>query len=488
MFLKGLMGYLPANLLQGLVGFLTLTIFTRILSPEDYGRYALALGVTNLTYTVCFCWIEAAMARFYPVEKKDNIEAPELYGTLYRLHAAVAALFVAICALGFYFWRTTTPGSHALKLAMGAGLASIIFRSLLRMAQEQRRSEGRVPEAASMDMLQTGGGFLLGIAFAILGVKGGAPLLGAGVMAALLLPFVVREDWGRALKGRWSAPRASGYAHYGFPITLSLILSLGLYTLDRFLIAHFMNEADVGAYQAGFSLASRVVDVLFIWFGAAGVPAMINALESDGDRGLKAEARQQILLISMLAFPAVAGLINLAPPLTQLLIGEHLRGQALAITPLVTLGALLAGLNNGYFLLPFSLTKKTHLLILAMSAPAIANIALNLVLIPRMGLQGAALAYVLSFAIGIAASWLLGHKAIVLPLPLADLAKISASSAIMALAVSHIPSMGMILDLLVKPPAGILIYAVLVLGLDVAGARGHFSTLIGRFAPTPRST
>ena len=113
MFLKGLMGYLPANLLQGLVGFLTLTIFTRILSPEDYGRYALALGVTNLTYTVCFCWIEAAMARFYPVEKKDNIEAPELYGTLYRLHAAVAALFVAICALGFFFWRTTTPGSHA---------------------------------------------------------------------------------------------------------------------------------------------------------------------------------------------------------------------------------------------------------------------------------------------------------------------------------------------------------------------------------------
>ena len=141
-----------------------------------------------------------------------------------------------------------------------------------------------------------------------------------------------------------------------------------------------------------------------------------------------------------------------------------------------------------HFLLPFSLTKKTHLLILAMSAPAIANIALNLVLIPRMGLQGAALAYVLSFAIGIAASWLLGHKAIVLPLPLADLAKISASSAIMALAVSHITSMGMILDLLVKPPAGILIYAVLVLGLDVAGARGHFSTLIGRFAPTPRST
>jgi len=332
-FLKGLMGYLPANLLQGVIGFLTLTIFTRILSPEDYGRYALALGVTSLTYTACFCWIEAAMARFYPVEKNDDVEAPELYGTLYRMFAAVALLLISVSALGLYLWPTPTPGGQALKSAMGAGLISIVSRSLLRMAQEQRRSEGRVGSSAGIDVLQTGGGFLLGVLFAYLGLKGGAPLLGAGVMALILLPFFVREDWGRARRGVWSAPKAVSYARYGFPITLSLILSLGLYTLDRFLIAHFMSEADVGAYQAGFSLASRVIDVLFIWFGAAGVPSMINALETGGDKALKDEARQQILLIALLAFPAVAGLISLASPLTELLIGENLRGKALAITP-----------------------------------------------------------------------------------------------------------------------------------------------------------
>ena len=487
MFLKGLMGYLPANLLQGVIGFLTLTIFTRILSPEDYGRYALALGVTSLVYTACFCWIEAAMARFYPVERRDDADAPELYGTLYRLFAAVALLLTGISALGLYLWPTPTPGGQALKIAIGAGLISIVSRSLLRMAQEQRRSEGRVTASAGMDMLQNGGGFVLGVLFAYLGLKGGAPLLGAGVMALILLPFFVREDWGRARRGVWSAPKAVSYARYGFPITLSLILSLGLYTLDRFLIAHFMSEADVGAYQAGFSLASRVVDVLFIWFGAAGVPSMIHALETGGDKALKDEARQQILLIALLAFPAVVGIISLASPLTELLIGEDLRGKALAITPLITVGALLNGLNNGYFLLPFSLTKKTHLLILAMSAPAIANIALNLFLIPRMGLQGAALAYVLSFGVGIAASWLLGLRATALPVPIFDLVKIAASAALMGLGLSMIPPLGMVVELIIKPPLGMLIYAALIFGLDICGARSHARRLAGKFLPPSKT-
>ena len=35
MFWKGVWGYLPANIVQGLVGFLAIVIFTRLLSPEE---------------------------------------------------------------------------------------------------------------------------------------------------------------------------------------------------------------------------------------------------------------------------------------------------------------------------------------------------------------------------------------------------------------------------------------------------------------------
>ena len=49
MFWRGVFGYLPANIVQGVVGFLTIIIFTRLLSPEDFGRYALAYAVLTLS-------------------------------------------------------------------------------------------------------------------------------------------------------------------------------------------------------------------------------------------------------------------------------------------------------------------------------------------------------------------------------------------------------------------------------------------------------
>ena len=482
MFSKGLLGYLPANILQGIVGFATLMAFTRILRPSDYGAYVLALGVSSIAYTLVFTWMESAMARFYPAERNADPQAPLLYGTLYRLFAVIAVLFLALLAAAAALWPTQGADQAALKFAVVVGLAANAPRSLVKLVQEQRRSIGRVSAAAGIDMLMTGGGFALGLVFAWLGLKGAAPLAGLGAMAVVVLPFFAREDWGRAWKGQFSAGAARAYSQYGYPISLSLIMTIVLYTADRFMIAHFLSQADAGAYHAGFSIASRVIDVMFVWFGAAGVPAMINALENGGQASLNAEARRQIVLMALVLFPAVAGIISVAAPLSSVLIGEGLRGKALAITPLVTCGALLAGLNNGYFLLSFTLAKKTRLLVLAMLIPALANIALNWVLIPRLGLIGAAGAYLASFAIGIAAAWTLGRRAQPMPVPLVDLAKIAGAAGVMALALSLIPPLGVALDLALKPALGVLIYAALAYGLDLGGARGFADKALARVA------
>lgn len=480
MYSKGLLGYLPANVLQGIVGFATIMIFTRIMAPDDYGRYVLALGVSTVTYTLVFVWLEAAMARFYPAEKLTDIQAPSLYGTIYRIFAIVALLFLAAVAALLLLWGSSDPSHHLLKIAIACGLVSCVTRSLLKLVQEQRKSEGRVAQASAIDMLQTAGGFGLGVLFALMGLKGGSPLLGAGMAALLILPFVVREDWGRARKGHYDKAAAKTYLHYGYPISLSLVLAIGLYTIDRFMIAHFMSEADVGAYHASFSIASRIIDVLFIWFGAAGGPAMIHALENGGESALKTEARKQISLMGLVLFPAVAGIIAIATPLGTLLIGEELRGRSMSIIPVVSLGAVLAGLNTAYFLLTFTLTKKTKLLVLAMSVPAILNIVLNVLLIPRFGLMGAAFAYTISFVAGILASWLLSFKAIRMPVPLWPLAKIAGASAIMAAVLMALPSLGLFLDLTLKPAIGVCIYGAIVLGFNLGDTRTFAKSFRGK--------
>jgi O-antigen/teichoic acid export membrane protein len=467
MFFKGLWGYLPANILQGIIGFATLMVFTRVLTPEAYGQYALAFGLSSLVYTLVFTWMEAAMARFFIAEARDDAEAPTLYGTVYRCFAAVAVAFAVIATVVLLVW----PSTGSLKTAIALALMTLIPRSLIRLVQEQRRAEGRVGAASIVDMVQTAGGFGLGVACALIGIGGASPIVGTGLIAALTLPFVVREDWGRALRGRFDAERAKSYARYGFPLALSLVLTLALYTVDRFLIAGFLNESQAGAYHAGYSLASRILDVLFIWFGAAGTPAMVQALETGGEGALKTAARQQLTTMAFVLFPAVGGLIMVAPALGEIVIGEGLRQQALSVTPLISLGALFSGLNTYYFLQAFTLAKKTRLLVVAMAAPAAANIALNLMLIPPFGLIGAAWATALSFGTGLMASWLLGLKALPLPVAGTELFMTAASAIFMMAVVSLLPNCGGVVELIIKAATGGIVYAALAWLLDLNGIR-----------------
>ena len=480
MFSRGLWGYLPANILQGLIGFATLMAFTRILSPEAYGVYALTFGVSSLAQTAFFTWLEASMARFYPAHARNDAEAPALYGTLYRLFVAVAVVFALLCVAGLLLWRTHTPEGQALKVGVAIGLACVAPRSLVKLAQEQRKSEGRVTPAAVIDMVQTAGAFGFGLACAWAGIGGASPVLGAGLIALVIMPFVVREDWGRAVRGYFDKAEASHMAHYGFPVSASLILTLALYTADRFLIAHYLNEAEAGAYHAGYSIASRILDVLFIWFGAAGTPAMVHALENGGVTALKDVARHQLTTMCFVLFPAVGGLIMVTPSLGGLLIGESLRAQALSVTPLITLGALLSGLNTYYFLQAFTLARRTKLLVAAMAIPSLGNIALNVLLIPRMGLMGAALAALIAFALGLAASWLLGLRTLRLPVPWRALGKIALSVAVMLAVLAALPSWGGLPELLLKSASGALIYAALAWLLDLNGVRAPAARIAAR--------
>ena len=467
MYFKGLLGYLPANILQGLVGFATLTVFTRILSPDDYGRYALAFGAASLAQTVFFTWLEASMARFYPVEGRIDPEAPFLFGTIYRLHMTVIGLFAVLCAGGLVLW----PGHSALKIAIGLSLGCVAFRSLAKLVQEQRRAEGRVAQASLIDMAQTAGGFIVGIGCALAGMGGASPVVGIGITTLLLLPFIARQDWGRAIGGTFDPERARQYAHYGFPVSASLILTLALYTVDRFMIAHYLDDGQAGAYHAGFSLASRILDVLFIWFGAAGTPAMVNALEHGGEAALKQNARRQLTTMAFVLFPAVGGLVMVAPSLGGLMIGDGLRSKALEVTPLISIGALFSGLNTYYFLQAFTLARKTRLLIVAMAVPAVANIALNIVMIPAMGLIGAAWASALSFALGLAVSWLLGLRALPLPVPGWDLTRIAACTAAMVVILYLLPSWGGVAEVGLKSVTGAVVYGALAWILNLNGIR-----------------
>ncbi len=472
---RTVLGYLPANLVQALAGFGGLMVFTRLLSPADFGLYALAFSVTSLVHTLGFTWLEAAMARFWPAEPEGEAQAA-LIATVYRIFGVIA---VAVpVAAGLLLWAL--PASPPLKLAAAAGLAGVVARSLLKLAQERRRAAGEVRGYVLADVLQTGGGFLLGCGLAAAGWGAASPLAGAGLASLALIALATPGELRRGRGGRLDPVRARAYAAYGLPVALSLILSLALAVTDRFVIAAFLDPAAVGAYHAGYSLSSRTLDVLFIWLGMASGPGLVRAFEAGGAEAVKAAGRQAAALMAYLALPACAGVALVAHPLAHALVGPALRDRAASVTPWIALSALLSGFTTYYFHTAFTVARRTPRLLAAMSVPAAANLALTLVLIPRFGLAGAVWATAASCGLGLAASIGLGRGCLALPLPWRDLAKAATATAVMAAVVSALPPLGSWLELACKTSAGALAYGAALLALDGGGLRGLISA---RLAP-----
>ena len=473
MFWRGVLGYLPVNLVQAVAGFGAIVVFTRMLSPSQYGDYALAFSVTSVVYTCLFVWVESAMARFYAAE--DAAGRLSLYATLYRAFAAMAVALPLVAGALLLLLPISAP----LKLAMGAGLVSITARSLLKMAQERRRAAGEVRGYAVFDMAQTGGGFALGAIFAVLHLGGASPLLGAGVASAACLLFALPSELRPARQGRFEVERLRRYAAYGLPISLSLLMGLALATTDRFVLAAYMDEATVGAYHAGYSLSNRTLDVMFMWLGMAGGPACIAALERGGQAALERTAREQASFMVLIAFPAAAGLALVAHPLADLMVGPALRQNAARVTPWIALSGLFYGLTAHYLNTAFTLGRRTFRQLVAIGVPALANLGLTLLLIPRYGLDGAMWATTASYGLGAVVSVILQHGGVRLPIPWTAIARSGLATGLMALAVSRLPASGGVGELAAKAIVGTAVYALAALALDAGHARSHVARAFG---------
>lgn len=473
MFWRGLVGYLPVNIVQGLVGLLTLLIFTRLLSAEDFGRYALAFSAMTLSHVLVFTWIEAAMARFLAAATTPQDRADH-FRTLYAAFARLTLLYLPVTGLVV----AVLPIGPQLKTAVAVAVLSVPVRAAFRLVQERRRAAGEVAPAARDEILMAVGGFAIGIVAALSGLGAASPFVGLALAPLLLLPFMAGPDLGEGRHGTYRRTRLGHYATYGYPIAASLILTLVLSSTDRFLLAALMDEAAVGAYHAGYSLANRTLDVIFVWLGAAGGPALVMALERGGRPEMQAAARTQASVFVLIGLPAAAGLVLVAAPLSQLMLGEAVRDGAIAIVGWIAVAALLGGLTTYYFHQAFTLSRRTGQLLIAMAVPAAANVALNLILIPLMGLLGAAVATALSLAVGLAASWGLGRRALPLPLALADLGKAGLGCIAMVAAVSLVPAMGGLAELMLKAGIGAAVYGLVVWLVDAAGVRSHGSRLL----------
>jgi len=468
----------PLQIAQALIGFGAIAAFTRLMSAEDFGRYALALSISMAAHTLVFTWAEAAAFRFFAAARAEKRLADH-FATLLVL-ALTLGLVVLVITAGVLALVGLRDDIAALSLfASGAA----VLRFLTKLGRESDRAALAFGRYAVLETVYLVIGFAVGVALLVMLDFGPAApfagLLAAGALVALVdLPRLMQQSRG----GEPSVARAVSYAGYGTPLALALAVDLAVQAIARMVLAGEAGTAPLGAYAAAFGLA-RALDVMFMGVSAAFAPLVFAAYEERGADAARDAARGGFVLLAAITTPASIGLALLSQPVATLMVGEALRAETAAVLPWLAIAGLMSGFSLYYWSEAFQLTRRTGQRALLMLAPGAVQLALTAWLTPSHGAVGAAIGASAGAGVGALLLALVGRRLLPLPLPLGPLARIAAATAFMALVVIALPAPHTTLGLLRSTALGAAAYAFAAIAFNVMGARDFAIAAFRRLQP-----
>jgi O-antigen/teichoic acid export membrane protein len=469
MFGRSMLAYIPVNLATLLVSFGNIIVLTRLLDGPEYGRYAIAIVSIQFFHMLLLTWLEAAMARYHARGEEEK-SVPSLIKTLY----AYGFLTGGICFILIMIILILTPIEPRLKTVLGFALGSTCFQVFTNLSHEAHKAAHRIGRFSWNYSLQSVIAFSAGIILILMtDLRELGPIIGifVGIIFVFLAdaPFMYRE----AKTGRVDHQAIKSYFNYGAPICISLVLSYALSSADVFIIGIMMDTAAAGQYSAGYNLANRTLDILFVWIGMAVTPIAVTTIEKTGVKESQDVMRNYCKALLFITLPAATGIALIAKP-AGFILGESLRAEAVAIMAPIAFAAVLNGMISFYAQRAFMLSGKPLTFIWALLPPVILNIGLNIWLIPLYGLMGAVIATIAAYSLGLVLALIVGRRLYPLPLPFKSLGLILCACLIMAAGVRLAPipeSWPDWVQAIVMSGLGAFIYCSLALVLNIADCR-----------------
>lgn len=436
--------YGAASLMERALGLLLLPLLTRALSEAEYGVWAQTAVVSSLVMPLVLFGLPAGIVRRFAASqvcadrRRWMLRLPLLAAAWLGLLALLALVLRDTVALAAY-GDTGRRAFVAVLLLVVAGDA--LFELLVAFL----RADFRMPPIAA---LLIGRGVLRlavmawGLNAAGLGFQRSFALLALLQLAVVTLAHVLALARLRRQAAKGGTPAAAGVEAAGqtvrlrellaFSAPLALVALLGsLHAFaDRFVLTHLLGLAPLAVYAAAATLVG-LTGLAYTVLGFTLFPVLSRLWSQGETERAAALAGQAVRVFLFLALPYVLWLACAAEVLLPLLTTEAYR---LPAQVLLLLGVAAVALGLYQTLLYMLLLAGRGLRAAgAMGAAALLNTALNLLLVPRHGLLGAAVAAAASNAALATAAYLLVQGPLELRFPWGSAMRIAASAAIAAL-------------------------------------------------------
>lgn len=399
--------YLRYSMSNGMVllaGFISFPVLTRLLDNSQFGilRYYdtwMLLGVAIMKLGS-----QHSIVRFYPYDgDPHNVR---VFGTsMVMLPLLMSGTLWVLCSLGLLLWWLGGNTVHPVFWGAMVLMPMLATGSIVQMvARASERSDIVMNTRIAGRLLE----LLLVMGAVILVHRSAMAVYGAKIIAAAVLLAWLLNWMRRNVHVSRDAVDLQAFRTgliYGLPLMAQELAHGILNNFDRVLLKEITGDfTAVGIYAIGYALAMQVNVFISTTLSEAFTPAVTRAYETGGKSAVRA-LKQRVLLPMTYAVVAIVTMLLVAGQ--DLLVALSGPGKAASGEVFIVVGitlsfyALFAISNYGLLL-----KKRTMLLLMIVLAAAGLNIAMNFLLIPRMGYMGAAWATVVSYAVLSAAQFI----------------------------------------------------------------------------------
>jgi O-antigen/teichoic acid export membrane protein len=392
---KDIAVYGAADFAFRLVGFAVFPVYAHVFTVQEFGIYALVSTTAGLVALFANLGLNNAVQRYYWDPETKRATQLELVSTGLSTLALWSSVVALAFAAGLFPARDVIATRYGVSWTIVLiALATIVPEQILQYCLDTLRLHFTPWKFVFVSFLKN----LLGVAAGlviILGLEGGLEglFLGSLVGASAAVPValvLIRRDLALAV----SLGTARRLVAFGYPFIFAGLAYWLFGSVDRWMLAELSDATQLGLYAIAYKFGTAVL-FLNSAFGQAWSP-MAQKIRRDDVHYRAAYAR---LLSVWFFFLVVAGsTVALFGQEVLRLLTPAEYWAAAPVLGILVMGIVLSGTTQ-ITAVGISIERRTQLFAFAAWTTALANIALNLALIPLWGAAGAAFATFLSYAL-----------------------------------------------------------------------------------------
>jgi O-antigen/teichoic acid export membrane protein len=379
------------SLVSRFLAVLLLPIYTRYLSPADYGLIETLIALSAILTVLLAAGVKSAFFRFYFDEPEEAGKRRVIRTSFwFTMVMGTVGLAVGLVLAGPISELLFGTGDHAdLVRAAFVGLwAHVNYEQMTSLFRVEQRSTAYLIATLINLGLTVGATVLLVVVLE----KGPIGVIVGNFIGTLIVYTGLLAYRREQLGLEWDRPLLREMNRFGMPLVPSALFLWALNFSDRFFLVKLAGPREVGLYSIGVRVASAII-LLLAAFRTAW-PAFAYSIEDD-EEAARTYSFVLTYLVALTSWMALA-LGVLAPWLVRLLTTEEFYSAERVVAPL----AFAAAAFGAYIVVVIGIgrARRTRSNWVITGAAAALNVILNVALIPEFGMMGAAVATVGAYA------------------------------------------------------------------------------------------